>query len=127
MPTKGISVGGAAARSALARSKSHLSSTRCLSNPSWKPSGRRKLAGPALPVLVRSLGSLSYAPDAYDFLSVEEMAMQGRRAATAAKIMLTMLETPLDWSFYFLLWDNCMFNEEFSTFYTPKWAQAVMY
>jgi len=68
-----------------------------------------------------------YAPEAYDFLSVEEMAMQGRRAATAAKIMLTMLETPLDWSFYFLLWDNCMFNEEFSTFYTPNWAQAVMY
>ena len=68
-----------------------------------------------------------YAPEAYDFLSVEEMAMQGRRAATAAKIMLTMLETALDWSFYFLLWDNCMFNEEFSTFYTPKWAQAVMY
>jgi xylan 1,4-beta-xylosidase len=68
-----------------------------------------------------------YAPEAYDFLSVEEMAMQGRRAATAAKIMLTMLETTLDWSFYFLLWDNCMFNEEFSTFYTPQWAQAVMY
>jgi xylan 1,4-beta-xylosidase len=63
----------------------------------------------------------------YDRLSVEEMAMQGRRAATAAKILLTMMDLPLDWSFYFLLWDNCMFPKEFSTFYTPQWAQVVMY
>jgi hypothetical protein len=63
----------------------------------------------------------------YDRLSVEEMAMQGRRAAAAAKILLTMMETPLDWSFYFLLWDNCMFHKEFSTFFTPAAAQAVMY
>lgn len=63
----------------------------------------------------------------YDMLSVEEMAMQGRRAATAAKIMLTMMETRLDWSFYFLLWDNCMFNAEFNSFYSPDWAQTVMY
>ena len=40
---------------------------------------------------VRDLGP--WVPEAYDLLSVEEMAMQGRRAATAAKIMLTMLET----------------------------------
>ena len=77
-----------------------------------------------------NLGELphgTYPAEAYDLLSVEEMAMQGRRAATAAKIMLTMLETPLDWSFYFLLWDNCMFNAEFSKFYSPEWAQKVMY
>jgi hypothetical protein len=37
--------------------------------------------------------------------------------------MLTMLETPLDWSFYFLLWDNCMFHDEFSTFFTPQWRR----
>jgi xylan 1,4-beta-xylosidase len=67
------------------------------------------------------------SPIWYDFLSVEEMAMQGRRAATAAKIMLTMLETRLDWSFYFLLWDNCMFNQEFSSFFTHQAAQTVMY
>ena len=60
-------------------------------------------------------------------LSVEEMAMQGRRAATAAKILLTMMETPLDWSFYFLLWDNVMFNDEFRSFFSPEWAQRVMY
>jgi hypothetical protein len=57
----------------------------------------------------------------------KEMALQGRRAATAAKIMLTMLETPLDYSFYFLLWDNVMFNAEFSAFFAPDWARAVMY
>ncbi len=75
----------------------------------------------------------TYTAEAYDLLSVEEMAMQGRRAATAAKIMLTMLETAdgdirgLDWSFYFLLWDNCMFNDEFSAFFSPEVAQMVMY
>jgi xylan 1,4-beta-xylosidase len=68
-----------------------------------------------------------FTPEAYDLVSVEEMAMQGRRAATAAKIMLTMLDTRLDWSFYFLLWDCCMFPAEFSSFYSPEWAQAVMY
>jgi xylan 1,4-beta-xylosidase len=66
-------------------------------------------------------------PEAYDLLSVEEMAMQGRRAATAAKIMLTLQGTRLDWSFYFLLWDNCMFNDEFSAFFSAEWAQMVMY
>ena len=69
----------------------------------------------------------TFPAEAYDLLSVEEMAMQGRRAATTAKIILTMLETPLDWSFYFLLWDNCMFNAEFSKFFSPEWAQKVMY
>lgn len=68
-----------------------------------------------------------FSAQEYDLLSVEEMAMQGRRAATAAKIILTMMDTPLDYSFYFLLWDNCMFNAEFSSFFSPEWAQAVMY
>ena len=41
--------------------------------------------------------------------------------AHAAAILLTMLDTPqLDWSFYFLLWDNCMHPPEFATFYSPK-------
>ena len=73
-------------------------------------------------------GSVSqFAAQEYDMLSVEEMAMQGRRAATAARIMLTMLDTPLDWSFYFLLWDNCMFNGEYKNFFSPEFSQTVMY
>jgi xylan 1,4-beta-xylosidase len=38
-----------------------------------------------------------------------------------------MLDTPLDWSFYFLLWDNCMIHQEFSTFFSPGGAKNVMY
>ena len=63
----------------------------------------------------------------YDSVSVEEMAMQPRRAAHTAKILLTMLDTPLDWSFYFLLWDSCMHPEEFVHFFSPEDAQAIMY
>ena len=68
-----------------------------------------------------------FSAQEYDLLSVEEMAMQGRRAAAVAKIILTMLDTPLDYSFYFLLWDNCMFNAEFPSFFSPDFARAVMY
>jgi xylan 1,4-beta-xylosidase len=63
----------------------------------------------------------------YDSISVEEMAMQSRRAAHTAKIILTMLDTPLDWSFYFLLWDSCMHPQEFVHFFSPEDAQAIMY
>lgn len=68
-----------------------------------------------------------FSAQEYDLLSVEEMAMQGRRAATAAKIMLTTLETRIDYSFYFLLWDNVMFNDEFRSFFSDEVARTVMY
>ncbi len=64
---------------------------------------------------------------AYDSVSVEEMAMLPRRAAHVAKIILTMLQTRLDWSFYFLLWDGCMHPEEFASFFSPEQARAIMY
>jgi xylan 1,4-beta-xylosidase len=63
----------------------------------------------------------------FDFVSVDEMAMQPRRAAHAASILLTMLDTPLDWSFYFLMWDNCMHPQEFASFFSPDGARDVMY
>lgn len=63
----------------------------------------------------------------FDFVSVDEMAMQPRRAAHAASILLTMLDTALDWSFYFLLWDNCMHPKEFASFFSPEGARDVMY
>ncbi len=68
-----------------------------------------------------------WSSTAYDSVSVEEMAMQSRRAAHTAKIILSMMETALDWSFYFLLWDNCMHPEEFVHFFTPEDARAIMY
>lgn len=68
-----------------------------------------------------------WSSTAYDSVSVEEMAMQSRRAAHTAKIILTMMETRLDWSFYFLLWDNCMYPDEFIHFFTLEEARAIMY
>jgi xylan 1,4-beta-xylosidase len=82
---------------------------------------------PIFPTDINPADLPPFSAVAYDMLSVEEMAMQSKRAATAAKIMLTMLDTPLDVSFYFLLWDNCMFNADFSKFFSPEWAQTVMY
>jgi len=38
-----------------------------------------------------------------------------------------MMDTSLDWSFYFLLWDNVMFNDGFRSFFSPEWARNVMY
>jgi xylan 1,4-beta-xylosidase len=64
---------------------------------------------------------------AYDSVSVEEMSLQSRRAAHVAKIILTMMETPLDWSFYFMLSDGCMYNKDFSSFFSPEGARAIMY
>lgn len=64
---------------------------------------------------------------AYDSVSVEEMSQAPRRAAHVAKIILTMMETPLDWSFYFLLSDGCMVHTEFSSFFSPDGARAIMY
>jgi len=69
----------------------------------------------------------AYSSTPYDSVSVEEMAMQPRRAAHVARILLTMMETPLDWSFYFLLWDNCMYNDEFRSFFSPEGTKSVMY
>lgn len=69
----------------------------------------------------------SWSATAYDAISIEEIAMRSRRAAHTAKIILTMMETDLDWSFYFLLWDNCMHPQEFAHFFTPEDARAIMY
>ena len=68
-----------------------------------------------------------YTSIPYDAVSVDEMAMQSRRAAHLARIVLTLMETPLDWSFFFLLWDNCMYNDEFKTFFSSEGAKNVMY
>ncbi len=53
--------------------------------------------------------------------------MQSRRAAHIAAILLAMIDSPLDWSFYFLAWDNCLFNQEFQRFFSPEGLKNVMY
>jgi xylan 1,4-beta-xylosidase len=66
-------------------------------------------------------------PGVFELVSVEEMAMQPRRAAHVARILLEMLEAPINWSFYFLAWDNCLFNEDFRRFFSPQGLKNVMY
>lgn len=68
-----------------------------------------------------------WSGSAYDSVSLEEMSMQSRRAAHVAKIILNLMQTPLTWSFYYLLWDNCMFHHEFSSFFSPDGAREIMY
>jgi hypothetical protein len=53
----------------------------------------------------------------FDRVSVEEMAFDPRRAAAAAACMVAMTEAGLDWSFYYHLWDQTAYAEEFKPFF----------
>ena len=63
----------------------------------------------------------------YNAASVEEMAMQPGRAAFSAANILSLLETGLDWSHHFLIWDNCCYPEQFRSFYSEASLRGVMY
>lgn len=67
-----------------------------------------------------------HAPS-YHLLSVEEMALSARRAAFTAANLLSLLTTDLDWSHYFLLWDNCCYPDQFRSFYSAESIRGVMY
>lgn len=71
-----------------------------------------------------------FADDAnhsYELISVEEHAMDPRRAAFTAANILSMMNTKVDWTHYFLLWDGCMHPEEFRRFFSEKGTREVMY
>jgi hypothetical protein len=63
----------------------------------------------------------------YNVTSVEEMAMEAQRAAFSAANILSMLETDLDWSHHFLIWDNCCYPDQFRSFYSEDALRGVMY
>lgn len=63
----------------------------------------------------------------YFLISVEDSALESKRASFITTNILTMMETGLDWSMYFLIWDSCMYPDEFATFFSEKGAKGVMY
>lgn len=67
------------------------------------------------------------ANPSYFLVSVEDQALAPRRAAHTVASILNMMETELDWSQYFLIWDCCMHPGEFKTFFSEEGARRVMY
>jgi hypothetical protein len=53
----------------------------------------------------------------FDRISVEELAFEPRRAAAAAAAMLAMTEAGVHWSFYYHVWDQVCFPEQFKPFF----------
>ncbi len=53
----------------------------------------------------------------FERLSVEEQAFAPRRAAAAAAAILAMTDAHVDWSFYYHLWDQLCFVEQFRPFF----------
>src|SRR5712692_8617240 len=51
-------------------------------------------------------------------ISLEELAYAPYRAAFVAASILGMLEAGLDWSFYYHIWDQCFYPEEFRPFFS---------
>jgi hypothetical protein len=53
-----------------------------------------------------------------DPMSIEDQAYEPRRAAVVAAAVVEMLEAGLDWSFYYHIWDQTCFPEEFAPFFS---------
>jgi xylan 1,4-beta-xylosidase len=53
----------------------------------------------------------------FDRVSVEELAFEPRRAAAAAAAMLAMTDAGVDWSFYYHVWDQVCYPEQFKPFF----------
>ncbi len=54
----------------------------------------------------------------FDRVSVQEMAFDPRRAATAAACLLAMIDAKVDWSFYYHAWDQVCDPDEFKPFFS---------
>lgn len=63
----------------------------------------------------------------YYFISVEELAQSANRAAFLATTLLSLMETGVDRSNHFLIWDCCMHPREFKSFFSDEGARGVMY
>ncbi|QHT62447.1 hypothetical protein GXP70_22320 [Paenibacillus lycopersici] len=61
----------------------------------------------------------------FDPVSIEELAMMPRRAAATAAALLAMTEAGLDWSFYYHVWDQAVFPEQFESFYKDPSIMTV--
>jgi hypothetical protein len=59
-------------------------------------------------------------------VSVEDRAFDPRRAAAAAAIILATLNARLDWSFYYHIWDQTCFREDFAPFFSPRGVKNMI-
>lgn len=53
----------------------------------------------------------------FDEVSIQELSQMSRRAASVAAIITAMMEAEVDWSFYYHIWDQIFYPEEFRPFY----------
>jgi len=53
-------------------------------------------------------------------VSVEERACDPRRAAITAAAIMDMMDAGLDWSFYYHIWDQTCFHDDFAPFFSQK-------
>ena len=60
-------------------------------------------------------------------VSVDEMSRDPKRSAFLAANLLGLLESGVAWTHYFSLWDNCLFPQEFNSFYSQTGIRDVMY
>ena len=59
-------------------------------------------------------------------VSIQEMAFDPYRAAVTAASILAMMDAGLDWSFYYHIWDQCFYPEEFRPFFSD-YGLALMH
>ena len=50
---------------------------------------------------------------------VEDQAFEPKRAASTAATVMDMLDAGLDWSFYYHIWDQTCFHEDFASIFSP--------
>jgi hypothetical protein len=59
-------------------------------------------------------------------VSVEDQAQDSRRAASLAAILLALMRAGLDWSFYYHIWDQTCFREDFAPFFSPRGVKNML-
>ena len=52
-------------------------------------------------------------------VSVEDQAFEPKRAASTAATVMEMLDAGLDWSFYYHIWDQTCFHDDFAPIFSP--------
>jgi len=77
-------------------------------------------AGNAVETMVTEFSS------AFETTSTQDQAFAPHRAAAVATAILTMMEAGIDWSFYYHLWDQVCYPEDFQPFFSAKGVAAMV-
>ncbi len=59
-------------------------------------------------------------------VSVEDQAWASRRAAIIAAAIVDMMAAGLDWSFYYHIWDQACFHDDFAPFFSEAGARGMV-